>query len=73
MSDKQFSFLKGYNQVPVGASIAARDEIMQKLKLNSLQAWRMRLYGNVEPRVSEADIIVEVLSKYGVTENIWGE
>ena len=67
-----FSFLKGFNQVPVKFVPAVKKEIMQAIGIKTRVSWYQRLYGNVEPKVSEAAAIESVFAKYGIKE-VWGE
>jgi hypothetical protein len=67
----EFSFMMGYNQVQRKDCIQVRTEIMQALNITTTQGWRDRLFGRVEPRVSEARVIEVIFAKYGVTD-IWG-
>lgn len=64
------SFKKGYGQVKYKDLSAVRDEIMEALEIGSLQAFRNRMNGDVEPRVSEQKEIERVFNKYGIKE-IW--
>lgn len=68
---ERFSFLKGFNQVQVQHVSAVKKEIMKALKVNTRVSWYSRLYGNVEPKVSEAKSIESIFSKYGIKE-VWG-
>lgn len=67
-----FSFRKGMSQVPEDKIEEVRKGIMEALKIKGRMTWYTRLNGLVEPRMSEADKIREVFSRYGITE-IWGE
>lgn len=67
-----FSFLKGFNQVPVKFVPAVKKEIMQAIGVKTRVSWYQRLYGNVEPKVSEAAAIESVFAKYGISD-VWGE
>jgi len=69
-----FSFKKGYGQVQRKDAPEVRKKIMQALKLNlkSRGSWKLRLDGKVEPKVTEADAIIEIFKEYGITD-IWGE
>lgn len=51
---------------------AAKQEIMDALQISTPRAWHLRLTGTIEPRISEADSIAFILSKYGVNNEIWG-
>ncbi len=67
-----FSFKKGYGQVMNKDASAVRRKIMKALKITTLQGFRNRLAGNVEPRVSERAAIEKIFAEYGI-KNIWGE
>ena len=68
----KFSFRKGYSQVKQKDAQEVRFKIMQALSLKSRGSWKLRLDGTVEPKVTEAESIVEIFHEYGITE-IWGE
>lgn len=67
-----FSFKKGFGQVMNKDADTVRLEIMKALKITTLQGFRNRLGGNVEPRVSERAAIEKIFAKYGI-KDIWGE
>lgn len=68
---EMFSFLKGYNQVPVARANEVRDKILSALGLKTRVSWYQRLYGNVEPKISEARAVESVFAEYGIKE-VWG-
>lgn len=68
---EKFSFLRGFNQVPVSCASKVKEEILQALKLNNRVSWYQRLYGNVEPKMTEAKAIEDIFKKYEITE-VWG-
>lgn len=68
----KYSFLKGLNKIPRGQVRDLRHDIMDALGVTAYTTWLDRLYGIVEPRVSEASAIESVFEKYGITD-IWGE
>lgn len=70
---ERFSFKKGFMQVKQKDAPAAKREIMNAIGITTRVAWATRLNGKVEPRISEAESIAEILSKYGVNGEIWGE
>lgn len=70
--NKEYSFKKGFDQVPGGSQPAARQELMAALKIESYPSWLRRLHGKTVPRVDEAKAIESVFAKYGITKNIWG-
>lgn len=67
----KFSFLKGFNQVKRKDIAKVKRELMETLQITTRPAWDSRLKGKVEPRVSEAEAIESVFSKYGIKE-VWG-
>lgn len=67
----KFSFLKGWNQVQQKDVQLVRDELMIALGITTSPAFLMRLYGRIEPKVSEAAAIEQVFRKYNIT-SIWG-
>lgn len=71
MSNKPYSFQKGFNKVQNKDLQSVKSEIMTALGLSCRSAWYQRLYGNVEPRVSEKVAIQGVFATYGITD-IWG-
>lgn len=69
---ESFSFLKAYNQVPLMYAAEVKKAIMIALSIKNRAAWYQRLYGNVEPKVSEAAAIEKVFEKYGI-KDVWGK
>jgi len=72
MSNKAYAFQKGFRQVKNEDLRNVKKEIMTALGLQSRTSWYQRLYGNVEPRVSEKIAIQGIFAPYGITD-IWGE
>ena len=70
---EKFSFLSGYNQVKLEDAANVKAEILKALKLKTRVSWYQRLYGNIEPKISEYQAIERIMKKYGVTKRIWGE
>lgn len=68
----EYSFEKGYDQVPGGKQKAFKAEIMAAIKITTHQAWMRRLRGITIPRVDEKKAIEAIFAKYGITKNIWG-
>lgn len=66
-----FSFQKGFSQVQQKDIANVRCKIMTALNINTRPAWYSRLYGNVEPKVTEAKAIEEIFAAYGIKE-VWG-
>ena len=69
---RKSSFKKGYGQIQVKDLQDVRNEIMEALGISSLQAFRNRMYGIVEPKVSDIIIIEKIFNKYGIPE-LWAE
>lgn len=69
---KKYSFKRGYSQVRQIDAPIVKVKIMNALGLTSNMAWWQRLNGIVEPRISEAEAIENILAEYGITD-IWGE
>jgi hypothetical protein len=70
--EKNYSFKRGFNQVPIGKADTVKKEIMESLEIISKAAWERRLNGNVDPRVSEITAIEAVFAKHGIKQ-VWGE
>lgn len=66
----QYSFKKGWNQVPNEKLTEVREKLMEALDINRANFYK-RMRGDVEPKVSEAAAIELVFKQYGITE-IWG-
>jgi hypothetical protein len=69
---RNYAFEKGFSQVMNKDVQAVRHEIMEALNVTTRPAFLSRLRGEVEPKVSEAEKIEAIFSKYGVTD-VWGE
>jgi hypothetical protein len=69
---EKFSFKKGFGQVKQDDAPEVRRKIMKALNLNSRGAWKLRLDGKIEPKVTEAESIVRIFNEYGIFD-IWGE
>ena len=72
MSNKQFSFNKGWQQLRQGDVVICRKELMNALNVTTRAAFLQRLKGNVIPNMLEARSVERVFAKYGIKE-IWGE
>lgn len=72
MSNKQFSFNKGWQQLRQGDVVTCRKELMNALNVTTRAAFLQRLKGNVIPNMLEARSVERVFAKYGIKE-IWGE
>jgi hypothetical protein len=69
---RNYAFQRGFSQVMNKDVQAVRHEIMEALNVTTRPAFLSRLRGEVEPKVSEAEKIEAIFSKYGVTD-VWGE
>lgn len=65
-----YSFKKGWEQLPIGKMKEARSRIMEALAINTRMAFLTRLNGKVEPKVTEYQKLIEIFKSYGITE-IW--
>lgn len=72
MTKKNFSFKKGFLQVPLGKVDEVKNDLMQSLNISSRAAWLRRLDGNVDPKASEIEAIEAVFHKHSI-KNIWGD
>lgn len=68
---RKYGFVKGFGQVPNNLISTVRIELMNALRLNNMQSWYNRLYGKIEPKISEAEKITAVFAKYDI-HDIWG-
>jgi hypothetical protein len=71
MTMEQFSFQKGWSQVQNKDVRAVKEKIMSALGIKTRVSWYQRLYGNIEPRISEVQAIESIFAEYGIIE-IWG-
>jgi len=69
--ENKFSFQKGWAQVPQGKAAEVRSKLMVSLNITTRMAFLDRLKGNVEPKVSEFNSIVNIFNSYGI-KDIWG-
>lgn len=67
-----FSFKRGWRQLPNGKLKEAKIRIMEALKLKYETSFYPRLNGDIEPKFSEVKSIEDIFHSYGVTD-IWGE
>lgn len=68
---EQFSFMRGWSQVKNFQMPQVKAEILEALNLKTRVSWYQRLYGNIEPRITEAKAIEAVFAKYGIND-VWG-
>lgn len=67
-----FSFKKGWNQLPQSKCSEVRSKIMDALSIKIRTSFYPRLNGEVEPKLGEAMAIEAIFQEYGITD-IWGE
>lgn len=69
----RFAFSKGYNRIPAGDQLAFRSEVIERLGLNNRTSFYVRMRGELVPKVTEVEVIEELMLKYGVKKSeIWG-
>lgn len=68
---ENFSFRKGWGLVKNKDQQEVKKRIMVSLNIATRSAWRDRLNGKVEPRVTEAQSIESIFGEYGITD-VWG-
>ena len=68
----RFSFKKGYDQLPAGRVQEVRAELFKALGISrgSRKAFLMRMRGETEPKVTEAEAIERIFRAEGITD-IW--
>ena len=69
--NSKFSFRNGWSQVKQGDARAVRARLMEVMNITTLQSFRDRLNGKVEPKVLEYQGIERVFAEYGITD-VWG-
>lgn len=69
---QKFPFKKGWNQLPQIKVADCQNDIMEALDIKAKSTFYARLNGDVEPKISEANIIESIFKLYGITD-IWGE
>ena len=68
--ENQFSFKKGWQQLPSFQQKSLQKEVMEGLQI-SISAFYARMRGETEPKVSEAKAIEAAFRAYGLKE-VWG-
>lgn len=68
----RFSFRKAWGQVPKNKAEEVRKRIMDALGMKTRNTFYIRMRGEIEPKVSEAESIEKIFSEYGITD-VWGE
>jgi len=68
----KYSFIKGFGQVQNKDVRLVKSEIMVALGIKTRYAWGLRLKGEIEPRVSEAEAIEKIFKSHGI-KSIWGK
>jgi hypothetical protein len=69
--NEKYSFRRGFGLAKHQDIPTIKREIMATLGISTRGAWLGRLNGKVEPKISEAEAIVTIFAKHGVTE-VWG-
>lgn len=72
MSKREFSFKKGYGQIQQKHLPEVRKDLMQALGVNNRVSLSRYKNGLTEPKLSQAEAVEQVFSRYGITD-IWGE
>ena len=72
MSKRDFSFKKGYGQIQQKHLDEVRKDLMKALGVNNRVSLSRYKNGLTEPKLSQADAVEKVFSRYGITD-IWGE
>ena len=72
MTTNRFAFKKGWGQVPHDKTKEVRERIMTALNLKARNNFYIRLRGEIEPKVTEAEALEKIFGDYGITE-VWGE
>lgn len=67
MGDIQCPLKEAMQQVPHGKYTECKEELRKTLGLKHYVALYQRINGKIEPSISEAKKIAEILKKYGVT------
>ena len=66
-----YSFEKGFSQIQKKDLSIVKDLIMDTLNIKTNVSWYKRLYGHIEPRVSEMKKIESIFSDFEI-KDIWG-
>lgn len=66
-----YAFVKGYNSLQQRYTKEVKQRIMEVFKINNRNSWYSRLYGNVIPKISEAQAVEAIFGEYGIKE-VWG-
>lgn len=71
--DQRFAFKKGYNRIAGGDQLRFRAELMERLDIRNAVSFYVRMRGEIIPRVTDVEVIEELMQKYGVKKSeIWG-
>lgn len=68
---KKYSFKRGYKKLTLDQEKECRELLMRKLHITTRKAFRDRLEGKVEPKISEYKDIEAVFQRYEIAD-IWG-
>jgi hypothetical protein len=69
---REWSFQKGWGQVQNRDSKAVKAQIMRALNLKTRVGWGDRMWGRIEPRISEVAKIEEIFAEYDI-QDVWGK
>lgn len=72
MTTNRFSFRKGWSQLPKNKTAEVRELIMEALQLKTRNTFYIRMRGEIEPKVSEAESIEAIFKDHGITD-VWGD
>lgn len=67
----EYSFRRGYLQSKQKDAKHIRSLVMKELGIKTYPSWQARLWGRIEPKVSEAQAIESIFAEYGITD-VWG-
>lgn len=70
-NNAEYSFRRGYLQVKQKDAQQVKELLMRDLCIKSHPSWQSRLFGRIEPKVSEAQAIENIFAEYGI-KDIWG-
>lgn len=71
MSKENFSFEKGWSQLPIGYIEECRNRLMEAFGITTRAAFCKRRNGDVEPRMSQIKAVEDIFADYGI-KDVWG-
>ena len=69
--ENEFSFQKGWYQVPQGKAAEVRKKIAVALGITTRMAFLHRMNGKVSHTPAEQEVIERIFSEYNITD-VWG-